>query len=279
MADETLDIYETGDLERPAIPLRSRLYSLRPVGLGTLAVESLTSYLMRLADAHCVTPIKLIEAEFVPVLGKQTRTVIGRFSTETHNLNGTSVWAGLTITALEHLTLRDDVRFLSMYPWRYGLARHRLVRHHLAWCPACYQEWRQSGQVVYNPLVWALDVVRICPRHRQALQQCCPHADCRKRLPHFSCKGKLGHCPYCKRWLGIESPADGIPDESELHWQAWLTARLGEMFAAVPHSFTPPQQLTVGRNIEARVEAAAPKSVREVAREVGLSPSALVHWM
>ena len=36
-------------------PPRSSLFSLAPVGIGTGQAESLTSYIMRLAEAHCVS--------------------------------------------------------------------------------------------------------------------------------------------------------------------------------------------------------------------------------
>lgn len=35
-----------------SLPSRSRLYRLAPIGLGTAYVESLTSYIIRLAEAH-----------------------------------------------------------------------------------------------------------------------------------------------------------------------------------------------------------------------------------
>ena len=63
MLNSDLEIYESCDLEKPKFPPRSRLYSLEPVGMGTPHVESLTSYIARLAEAHCVTPRILIERE------------------------------------------------------------------------------------------------------------------------------------------------------------------------------------------------------------------------
>ncbi len=36
------------------IPKRSRLYFLEPIGVGTPYTESLSSYLTRLAQEHCV---------------------------------------------------------------------------------------------------------------------------------------------------------------------------------------------------------------------------------
>ena len=47
----------------PPIPTRSRLYSLEPMNVGTAEVESLTGYVARIAEAHCVTVSDLVGAE------------------------------------------------------------------------------------------------------------------------------------------------------------------------------------------------------------------------
>lgn len=59
---------ELWDLEKPTIPPHSRLFSLEPIGLGTHYVESLTSYVVRLAETHCITTSKLVENEIIPIL-------------------------------------------------------------------------------------------------------------------------------------------------------------------------------------------------------------------
>src|SRR5262249_16116310 len=52
------------------IPPRSRLYHLAPVGVGTPNVESLTSFVMRLAAAHCVKTITVIAQEIAPLINE-----------------------------------------------------------------------------------------------------------------------------------------------------------------------------------------------------------------
>jgi len=47
--------FESWELAAPALPPRSRLYSLAPIGVGTAFVEGLTSYVSRLAAAHSVS--------------------------------------------------------------------------------------------------------------------------------------------------------------------------------------------------------------------------------
>ncbi|KOP26530.1 hypothetical protein AMR41_09940 [Hapalosiphon sp. MRB220] len=54
---------ELWDLERPKIPPRSSLFHLEPIGIGTPYVESITSYVARLAEAHSVAVGTLIAAE------------------------------------------------------------------------------------------------------------------------------------------------------------------------------------------------------------------------
>ena len=55
----------------PPFPPRTRLYHLAPIGVGTPAVESLTGYLMRLAEAHCVSTGALVSAELLPLLQQE----------------------------------------------------------------------------------------------------------------------------------------------------------------------------------------------------------------
>src|SRR5438132_530835 len=52
-----------------AVPPRSKLYSLSPVGVRTVEVESLTSYVNRLAWTYRVSPQMLVAQEVLPCLG------------------------------------------------------------------------------------------------------------------------------------------------------------------------------------------------------------------
>src|SRR5580765_909284 len=62
-SEECCDLWE----EVPLVPiLHSRLCDLEPVGVGSPMVESLTSYITRLADAHSVSPITLVINEILP---------------------------------------------------------------------------------------------------------------------------------------------------------------------------------------------------------------------
>jgi hypothetical protein len=60
-------------MEKTAIPQRSRLYHLEPIGIGTPYVESLTGYVQRLAHEHCVTVRRLTITEIAPLMGKEAK--------------------------------------------------------------------------------------------------------------------------------------------------------------------------------------------------------------
>ncbi len=66
---KSLDKYNMIILSKsPNITQVSRLYSLNPIGVGTPYTESISSYLTRLAQEHCVTPKKLIMGEIAPLI-------------------------------------------------------------------------------------------------------------------------------------------------------------------------------------------------------------------
>ena len=64
-------VYPSWNEESLAIPPRSRLYQLNPVGIGTTYVESLTSFTNRLAEAHCLLPGILMTREIAIVFDQE----------------------------------------------------------------------------------------------------------------------------------------------------------------------------------------------------------------
>jgi AcrR family transcriptional regulator len=279
MIEQPLLPFPNIDLTLPLIPPRTRLYPLRPIGLGNPDVESLTSYLARLANAHCVPLATLAKLEFAPVINRDPRAARDKFNgSSSQTLNGGGDWTALTLVALEELTRVDTLHGLTLYPWRKVLSREKLLRPYLAWCPSCYTQWRQAGQTLYNPLLWHVRAVEICPHHRQALSQHCPFPDCRRRLPVVNNRGKLGYCPYCHRWLGVGEEEQRRYD-LDWAWQLWLTGQLAEMFKAAPCLLADPQPETLARNLGASLERAAPNQTRGLAFQVGMSPSAIYRWI
>ncbi len=90
---------------------RSRLYSLQPGGTNTPWVESLTSYVARLADAHSVYVSTLIKQEIMPALSRERRllygsALAGSFWRKAVSLDGMDEWNCDFTAALSKLTGR-----------------------------------------------------------------------------------------------------------------------------------------------------------------------------
>ena len=143
-----LDIYDHIPLPKSLrIPQRSRLYSLKPIGIGTPFTESLSSYLTRLAQEHCLPLKKLITGEIAPVilgdlyqpeiLSKSVSSIFGN-SDAKPAINGMREMTRSLVDTLENLTLRQDLKFLSCLTWKGIINERGLFRQNKAWWTASF---------------------------------------------------------------------------------------------------------------------------------------------
>jgi hypothetical protein len=270
------------------MPPRSRLFCLEPVGVGTAAVESLTGYVARLAAWHAVWPRDLVVEEILPLLGRphlaETRdpALLSAFwRNETRALNGTRLLARHLVDALATLTGRTDLRFLTLLTWSEILPLQQLQRPTRAWCPACFAQWLQAGQTVYEPLLWSLVPLIACPGHGQRLRTVCPYPDCRRPSSWLAAHSRPGYCPFCKRWLGCDEGRDREADAAlggeELATQTWIADVLGEILAAAPALGAPVHRAQLSE-VLATIPKAPGKRQIGWARTVGVTASALTEW-
>ncbi len=191
------------------LPLRSRLFHIEPVGIGTPYTESLSSYLNRLAQEHCLTSQKLIMGQIAPLiltsedkselLQKSVSHLLGN-SNAKPAINGMREMTDQLVTVLEHLTMRPNLRFLTLLSWKGMISERGLFRNYRAWCPCCFEACKQEKRTIYEPLLWSFKDVEVCLRHEQRLIDQCPH--CNSRLPVFARISPPGFCSRCYGWLG-----------------------------------------------------------------------------
>lgn len=200
--------FDSLDLDSVPIFERSRLFSLAPCGLRTPYCEGLASYVTRLAEAHSVRPSTLIAEVVLPLLTSSGLTLKARpdlatfWSAATHTLNGGSRLASAFVSALEILTLRTDLRCTTFRMWSRVTSARGLLRRTRAWCPQCYEDWRQANRTLYDPLAWALRAVVVCPRHLVHLRTRCPSHSCRRPILPLTSTARVGYCSSCGGWLG-----------------------------------------------------------------------------
>jgi hypothetical protein len=277
-------VAEIGPPLPPFLP-RTRLYHLAPIGVGTAAVESLTGYLLRLAEAHCVPPGTLVRDELLPVLRPEglgdlpPASWLGRWG---GRLDGPGDLARDAVAALAQLTGRRDLAALTLVPWSTVLATHGLPRRR-AWCGACFAQAVEQGTALYEPLAWAIRTVTVCARHRIRLSDRCPHPDCGRSLPLLAAHARPGHCSWCERLLVLpkHGPAEPAPECEELQWGCWIAGQVGALLAAGATFAAMPHPLDIGAAIEAFTMALGkrhPGTHGAFARTVGIHANLIHQW-
>ena len=101
-----LRAYDAWDTSPLVLPRPTRLYSLAPIGVGTPMVESLTGYVVRLAEAHCVSAGLLYWKEIKSLAGKGnifTFRVTNGNGYSTHTINGLGAPAADFVRVLEEV--------------------------------------------------------------------------------------------------------------------------------------------------------------------------------
>ena len=189
------------DLHTPLPLSTSILYPLMPLGVGTPLVESLTSYLKRLAHTHHVKV-----ADLVRFCGTQTNAqVLLSTLQKLSRIDGITTSAQSWSELLSTLTCREEVICLTMNYWRSLLNPYRILRQYHAWCPLCYADAVQKESPLYEPLLWRLHCVEVCPVHYHQLVENCPTCGC--QFTTLSNRAVIGYCPKCQHWLGNPSSA------------------------------------------------------------------------
>jgi len=283
--NKQLDLCEIWDLSLPTHPVPSRLYALEPLGVGTPHVESLTSYLARLAEAHSVSLRTLMKQELLPLLKRKylsnpSGNSLDAFWIEAARaLNGIGMLARDWAQALERLTLRSGLQFLTLLPWAAVLTQQRLLRLNRAWCPDCFMEWQAAGQPIYEPLLWNLNTVSVCLHHQRALLERCPYPDCRATLPMLASFLHPGYCSKCSRWLGIMTDSSKTSQTSDQwHWQIWVAEMIGELLSHSMKLTTTPHLKNIPNLVAAAREEIAQGSMRNLGKKLRLSSRTLNAW-
>jgi transcriptional regulator with XRE-family HTH domain len=276
-----LEIY---DLNLPDIPKRSRLYNLEPIGISTPDVESLTGYIARLAQTHCMSTGQLICREVMPILKPEyvsgiTDIYINFLSEEqSRAYNGTGLMASNVVNAFYTLTGCNQLQFLTLLAFREVLYPKDLFRTFKAWCPICYQQWQMKGQVLFEPLIWSFNQVTICHHHLQLLQTNCPH--CQKRMYFIEWNSRPGYCSKCGAWLGtpLTSETQGLP-EKEIESQLWIIRNIGKLIETVPSLSSTPKREIIAKSINDYINQLTPANQTAFAQICGISHGGLIKWI
>ena len=218
------------------------MYALEPVGIGTAMSESLSSYLIRLAEAHSVgvgdfvgrllLDIPNPKGAIVTQAALASREGSHGFRACGYAINGTTDRTATWVYALEAATGRCDLRHLTLLSLRSALPQ-QIFRRNRAWCPACFEHWRATGEAIYEPLRWTFELSTCCTIHKRSLCNTCPHCDWRlKPIGVFS---RIGFCQHCGEWLGrFIGDAEPAQDSTASERKLWASEQIGKLVGILP---------------------------------------------
>lgn len=209
---------------------RSILYNLKPLGMGTKYVESLTSYIIRIAYEHNITVCDLMKNLIAPQMKKEYLIRSGtyggnRFYEGAKTINGYMENSGDLVKALETLTSRKDLSILTLYKWRGGIPIRHLLKETFSWCPECINNMHSCSKVYY-PLIWHLKTIKICKEHNRYLVEKCQL--CCKRVDILRRQMVPGYCHNCLSLLSVTSRND-IPDSLQFKWQKFVIENIEDI--------------------------------------------------
>jgi transcriptional regulator with XRE-family HTH domain len=266
--------YSHWDVDAPPTPPRSRLFRLPLIGVGSIEVESLTSYIARLAGEHCVSPRKLFCEEILAQVGRYSHYLSNSPFFSAHTVNGIGEIAEVTVKVLERLTLQQNLCYMTFLVWREVFAYNQLLRSHRAWCASCYQEQLTEQKYVYDPLIWSVEAVLTCHRHNELLCQSCPH--CGGQLAFLAERYRPGYCSKCLKWLGVVSTSKSRQSKLKsltTHEQASQIIILdivGELLSGAPNVSTQPTRQTFLNNLSRVIEKTARSNINLFSDLVGM---------
>jgi len=179
---------------------RSTLYNLEPIGLGTLKVESFTSYIYRLSKAHNVKVSTLLGRlalyDSKEGFNKNKSANFVKYSSVLNNLGEKTQ---ILIDKFNELTGRNDLSDLTLGSIYHISAYGRGIRAKRTWCPNCLFMDEICNREKYERLVWCFDFISICPFHDTGLLTICPQ--CKSEQNYLPSTTPLFYCQSCNSSL------------------------------------------------------------------------------
>lgn len=178
------------DEENGLLPKRQPLYAVTPQSIDGSYVESMSSYLCNVAEAHGVSPNQFITnvigdavSEFY--MPRRNAFNVNGFSQQ---LDGLSSYGRRLLSVMSPMMgcQAPESHLLDVFA---PLTSQRgFLRKHLVWSP----EFLDLTASAYVPALWRLQHIKVCSKFRQPLHVRCP--SCGREVHVLSAKGRIGYC-------------------------------------------------------------------------------------
>jgi hypothetical protein len=198
----------------------SQYFHVEPLGRGTTNIESLYSYIGRLADVHHVGSSQLMSC----MSSWATGAGLMKLKLPKHALFRTNLALcsyGQTVQQVVDLLEAatgcsglNAMTFLAL-SGATAIHTHGTVKTRRAWCPVCLRDALKSGSVIYERLNWIARVTERCIDHGIRLEDRC-HG-CWSLQLAWNVSDGMGRCSKCgtslvspeKEWVRQRYPVLG----------------------------------------------------------------------
>ncbi|GAB1260336.1 TniQ family protein [Aurantivibrio plasticivorans] len=193
-----------------------RLLPIAVRGVGTAEIESLPSYIHRLAHNHGVYVGELLRFSERQI--KNASDYHGwdfnmpKYIRNHEMLRSNQLSRGL-VDMLEYLTCQNlNGTWAAFINNALNLSKEELLEG-FRWCPECLAEMEKLKEEPYFKLSWHFRAVKVCPIHRSSLLSVCEYCGCEQTS--YRKQYDLGHCQECgeplsKRRVKLEA-SDVVP--------------------------------------------------------------------
>jgi hypothetical protein len=182
----------------------------------------------------------------------------------------------LFVAVLERLTLRRDLRHLTMLPWRslFPPNGHGLLARCVKWCPKCLSARLAARVRPYRPLIWSLDMTAVCEIHNTLLVDTCPH--CGRGQPHIPRMPFLDRCAHCLGFLGGDG--DKVLSGAALPYQTWLARAGGDLVKTGPDLPAVDLNSVFREHLQLAIDDRTKGNCAEFCRRIGMAKHMAKNW-
>ncbi|WHY97356.1 TniQ family protein [Peribacillus simplex] len=248
---------------------RTILYGIESRGEGSVLIESLTSYIIRLSEAHLVNLCDLLVYGMAPLLKKDylinsVHRGGNRFYDGAHFLNGFGTNSKDILECL-YILSGQKLEDLTLKPFSKIFSTRYLIRKNMAWCPKCLECNH------YYPLIWSLTSYTVCISHSVLLQDKC--IVCNKPIPFLHRQSRVGLCPYCKHsHFGLNN------NENIQIKDIYISKDLEKLFKYVRNGHLFNDQTTMQTNFQEIINSRFAGTTNHFAKYIGISKTTMWDW-
>lgn len=258
--------------------LAATLYPLRMEG-SLDAPEGLLSWVVRLAEAHCVGPRTLMRQLLSESpQHKRLWSVSTFFDRDCGTINGHGVYAQM-MAELIGTGQYANVEQMTLLPLSNLFPRNGegFLARKLKWCHACLCDQARQGVAMHFPLVWSFEYYKVCHIHQLPMNDCCPA--CGHSQPFLSTYPSLVHCGHCGESMLAQLPGGFQLDEPEISsFNLWCAGALADLVRQRSALQAKGGMQAFKANVEFVCREIASGSRKSLCRKTGLQPYALNGW-